>query len=455
MRTDKATRDDWPEPKRVSMNHGSATKMPNPDAEKVWIAEMLKRKRKQTDREIADFKAEMEKDYIAFEQRLRAGGREIENQGAIQPSLDARGVDKRREEPPDYGEEQGSDMEFEEGTFRLVEDSDLSSATNTLDKHPRTTEISSRAVEKRSGTPLKPDSFSPPTFHEREVEFQGLFTPSYLPLLDSSTNNQKNVSSKTPLTISIKPNQLMTPVRDSTTALSSSATLPTSVISSSSSPPIARHFSASLPRERSLNIRRSSSRSDTSIASLRSSLRDPKQPRSPKRVLFSIDNVVVSPSTSPIAQRSSSAPQAQGKGLDNVPQGFERAVAGKSKEGYNIERWDDRGFSTHLQNADAKAASRKGKEHIGGLSYRASEATNAAPLVGGDDFERVGFDDDLFSFDEDMDLGEPGHLEDKGGGDIGSDDEDSGDKEAITSSSPHAGSLPIEIKWPARPDPRK
>lgn len=450
---DKATRDDWPEPKGVSMNHGSTTKMPNFNAERIWIAEMLKRKRKQIDREVADFKAEKEKDYIAFEQRLRAGGRDIDSQGAIRPSLDARDVDKRREEPPDYGEKQGSDMGFKQETFPPVERSDLSSATNPLDQHPRLTEFSSRALEKGSATSFKPDAFTPPTFHEREVEFQGLFTPSYLPLLEGSTDHQNNVPSKPPLTISIEPNQLTTLARDTTSALSSSATLST-FVDSSSSPPIARHFSASLPKEGSLNIRRCSSRSDTSIASLRSSLRDPKQPRSPKRVLFSIDNVVVSPSTSPIAQRSSSVPQAQPKGLDNAPQGSERAVEGKSKEAYNVERWDDRGFSAYPQIADAKPASRTGKQYAGGLSYRPLETLNAAPMVGGDDIERVGYDDDLFSFDEDMDLGEPGHSEVKGG-DIGSDDEDLGDKEVLTSSSPHAGSLPIEIKWPARPDPRK
>lgn len=451
---DKENRDDWPESNEVSMNHGSTTKMANSDAERVWIAEMLKRKRKQTDREIADFKAEKEKDYIAFEQRLRAGGREIDGQGAIRPSLDARDVDKRREEPPDYGEKQGSETAVDEGTFRPRERSDLSSATNPLDQHPRTTEFSSRALEKGSAAPYNAGSSPPPTFHEREVEFQGLFTPSYLPLLDSSTDDPKNMSAKPPLTISIKSHQLTTLVGDFTSTLSSSATLPTSVISSSSSPPTAHHFSASLPREGSLKIRRSSSRSDTSIASLRSSLRDPKQSRSPKRVLFSIDNVVVSPSTSPIAQRSGSASQTQGKGLESAPQDFERAAVGKSKEVYNGERWDDRGFSTYPQNPDAKSASRKGKEYTGGLSYRALEAMNAAPLAGVDDFERVGHDDDLFSFDEDMDLGEPVHSEDKGG-DIGSDDEEFGDKEAITSSSPHAGSLPIEIKWPARHDPRK
>ena len=439
---DKATPDDWPEPKGVNINHGSATKMPCSNADSVWISDMLRRKRKQTDREIADFKAQKEKDYIAFEQRLRVGDR---------PSEDARVDDKRPEEPPNDGGEQGSSMAFNEEIFPPIGRPDLASATNPLDQHPRTTEFSSRTPENGSAAPSKPDSFTPPPFHEREVEFQGLFTPSYLPLLDSSTDQSKHLSSKIPLTISIKPDHLTALARDSTSTLSSSATLPTSVISSSSSPPNGRRFSASLPRERSLNIRRSSSRSDTSIASLRSSLRDPKQPRSPKRVLFSIDNVVVSPSTSPIAHRSSPAPQVRAKGLDSVPQGSERAAIGKRKEGYNDDPWSDRGFSAYLHNA---GDSRRSKEHTTRPTYRGLEAMSVAPLASGDDFERVGYDDDLFSFDEDMDLGEPGHLEDKRG-DIGSDDEDEGDKDVMTSSSPHAGSLPIEIKWPAKPDPRK
>lgn len=427
VRIDKATRDDWSEPKEVSMNHGPATKMPDSNDESVWIADMLKRKKKQTDREIADFKAEKERDYIAFEQRLRAGDREIGGQGAIRPSLDARDIDKRREEPPDYGEQQESDMANEEF---------------------------SRAPEKEPATPSNPDSFTPPIVHEREVEFQGLFTPSYLPLLDSSPDNLRRASSKTPLTISIKPNQLTTLARGSTLTLSSSATLPTSIISSSSSPPNARRISVSLPKEGSLNIRRSTSRSDTSIASLRSSLRDPKQPRSPKHVLFSIDNVVVSPSTSPVAQRSSSAPQAQTQRVDNISKGLDKIIIGKSKESYKVEgEWDDRVYSTNPQTTVAKPVSSKGKELAGGLSFQAFDAMNATSLVGGDDFERVGYDDDLFSFDEDMDLGAPGHTEKKND-DIESDDEDSVDKEVTTSSSPHAGSLPIEIKWPARPDPR-
>lgn len=68
-----------------------------------------------------------------------------------------------------------------------------------------------------------------------------------------------------------------------------------------------------------------------------------------------------------------------------------------------------------------------------------------------DDFESVTYEDDLFTFDEDVRLRVPDDTE-KGGNDFESEDEDGGKAKAITSSSPHAGSLPIEIKWPVRRD---
>ncbi|MCJ1465305.1 hypothetical protein MMC07_003922 [Pseudocyphellaria aurata] len=271
-----------------------------------------------------------------------------------------------------------------------------------------------RDIDKRRGEGFEEFSRAPssPSSHDREAEAQGLF---YIPLLDSP--------------------------RDSTSTLSSSADLPTSIIGSSSSRPNAHGFSVSLPKEGSLALlRSSSSRSDTSIASLRSSLRDPKLPRSPKRVLFSIDNVVVAPSTSPIALRSSSAPQAQMKRVDNIPKGLERLVMGKSKESYKVEGgWDGRVCYTNPQNTDAKPVSSKGKD--------ASDAENANSWGGGDDSKRVGDDDDLFPFDEDMDLGATAHTKKKNS-DVESDDEDSGFKKAYTFGSPNARSSPRDIDGP-------
>lgn len=77
--------------------------------------------------------------------------------------------------------------------------------------------------------------------------------------------------------------------------------------------------------------------------------------------------------------------------------------------------------------------------------------------MGGNGFEhaRGDEDDDLFAFDEDIRYRdkEPQHDDDNGAEEIKDEELENGNEELPTSS-PHAGSLPIEIKWPGRKDPR-
>ena len=73
-----------------------------------------------------------------------------------------------------------------------------------------------------------------------------------------------------------------------------------------------------------------------------------------------------------------------------------------------------------------------------------------SPFLGGDDFERIETEDDLFAFDEDLTIGKSGGEEgDREATITGSDDNEDGD-ESLPAGSPHAGSLPIEIKWPSK-----
>ena len=80
-----------------------------------------------------------------------------------------------------------------------------------------------------------------------------------------------------------------------------------------------------------------------------------------------------------------------------------------------------------------------------------------APFAGGaDDFEHLE-NDDLFIFDEDIGRrSKKKHQEtdpeDEYDDNMGVDEKDS--KDSLTASSPHAGSLPIEIKWPGRREDR-
>lgn len=454
------------------MNPDGTPKVPSADTEGVWIRAILERKRKQTDREIREFTAEKEKDYIAFERRLRAGG-----QYDRPVSFSPKDVANSSKRPHEDRETQGLPGLKEKGDGYTIEGLASLSHANGLHRSPGTSEFS-REVEMGSDgyrdndqqVELKDGGRSMlekvVDLRNREVEFQGLFTPSYLPLLDSSTHGQEITSRKPPLTISVKPDMLTTPMHDSKPVLSSSATLATSTIGSMS-PPATRQFSASVPKEGSLEHRRSSSRSDTSSASLRSSLRDPKQPRSPKRVLFSIDDVVVAPSTSPAFRRTKSSRKLRSFVVSNVSQGFENTAAGTHRDDTYSREQGIRTYFDPLNNNNnpPQIGPVEGREYTSGPSHTSLDIiTSSSPPTTGDDFERVNYDDDLFTFDEDMGLGELEHADGGKAGDagvgFGSDDEDdevSGGKAAVVepSSSPHAGSLPIEIRWPAKPDPRE
>ena len=165
-------------------------------------------------------------------------------------------------------------------------------------------------------------------------------------------------------------------------------------------------------------------------------------PRSPKRVLFSLDNEVVSPSTSPIVQR---AKLEQGAIKASQP----RSLADRRSVSNEFE------WTKALPNGTSLHGSANGNIHDERDSTPLPGFINPSPAIGGDDFESIDADDELFTFDEEIGNGEAEvdsdpEIED----DLGSDnDEQNG--ESLTASSPHAGSLPIEIKWPSRLGPRK
>ena len=154
--------------------------------------------------------------------------------------------------------------------------------------------------------------------HDREIEFQGLFTPRYLPLLEDPNRYSKQKttpsSSPPPETPPDSPNGR----GGSTPPLSSSATLPMTRFSPPRSPLQTAKFSNSAPRPRLKDLRRTSSRSDTSLSSLRSSMKQPRSPRSSKHVLFAIDNNVLSPSSSPVLERSGKIPPISSSGLADM-----------------------------------------------------------------------------------------------------------------------------------------
>ena len=307
--------------------------------------------------------------------------------------------------------------------------------------------------------------------HEREREFQGVITPSYLPLLGGERvpkEKEYEAPTRLPESLALKENkeekaieqertskmaqerdqmklEIAAARRTATLTLSSSAEyqLPAMI-----SPPAtsSRPLSSSVPPEHQndLNQRRSSSRSDLSIDGLRSSIKDPSQPRSPKRVQFSIDNTVVSPSTSPLVSRSSAT-----SASDN-PERFE-VVKGK-REGKSSSNGPLNNGTGSSSSGPILNGSLVGMTSFGSY-FKAKHDNNAlsSTSAGGDDFDVLDNEDDVFTFDEDIGSRPSAQTgeNDKSGmfNDI---EEGAGGEPPLTGSSPHAGSLPIEIKMPSR-----
>lgn len=339
------------------------------DMEARHIVEVLDRKRKQLDAEIARFKAEKEKEYHIFERSLRgiiessgkksdskseshsivgersskqipsrnvlAGrdsmqghssrhqrDREKSKQSVLSRSLqeasgftllsgqnNARAEEhnaSRREDLPahhhveDHSQGQGQVLPSQRPAASRSSESD--SCLSFQGSHMQE-QRPNRKV--RQPTQHRPEDYDPT--HERELEFQGLFTPSYLPLLDSTG---RDIVSITP---NIEP-QLLSPqneshVNTSPDNVKRAATQSTIPAHSTSKHPT-KPLRLSLPTNaRSLDSTTNPPRLSSSIparptslcTSLHSNLRSPtsKKPRSPKRVHFQIDNVVVPPSSTP------------------------------------------------------------------------------------------------------------------------------------------------------------
>ncbi|MCJ1228437.1 hypothetical protein MMC12_005098 [Toensbergia leucococca] len=437
---------DFPQETSALDTHSSPS-----DADSSKLIEALDKRRKLLNQEVDDFKAKKDHEYQTFEHNLR---RAVES-GHGQEDRLQHVHDGTRDRTNDQSEIRGIDQGF----LTIKRPEDAVSIANpdghaAGDSHvlaltkPSTSPFQKSSIHSLARTPL----------HERELEFRGLFTPDYLPLIDPIVQPKLPTSSETSSSSAFKPDNgevesdetLLRHASENSFALSPHSSVPN------------RPLSTSLPHSKPPHQRRSSFRSDTSVTSLRSSLRDPSQPRLPKRVLFSIDDIVVSPSTSPIAQRPSKLRPSH---LHTFPRLLEMPardkVAGSEIKAGNFVSYS--GDNVDKPTLDASNVTRPSAFDAGlsnsTSSRRSVKPTNPSPMtggpiVGGDDFEHVDADDALFTFDEDLDLGE---AEDKGEDDMVEDiesEDDGGNDEMLPVSSPHVGSLPIEIRWPVKHDPR-
>ena len=412
------------------------------------ITEALERKRRQLDQEIAQFKAEKEHDYSVFERTLRDESKENGVRDASR-SQRKRGRSKQKNGATEAGFSQ------KEGANWVQRESGNRNAFHkSLGEDAEDPFAAIRSSPSSASSPGTSSRF-PEALYEREKEFQGVFTPSYLPLVEDTPGNGGRRSNGQPEPPHIHSEDIPAARHSSTAMLSSSAETSHPPMTS---PPLqpARPLSSSVPPEKPLHHRSDSSRSDNSIASLRSSLRDPKQPRSPKRVLFAIDDTLVSPSTSPVAQRSNSRLITKPADSSDVAGGFEKFEVVRNQNGS--------GLAVDKSKTNGAVSPPAGVQVDGWTTSllkfgrtAESKSSKTPPSAGGaDDFEHLD-SDDLFTFDEDMERTGGSKPQETDPGDEYEEDLEANEekgKDSLMGSSPHAGSLPIEIKWPGRREDR-
>ena len=412
------------------------------------IREAIDKKKRQQEKEIEDYKAQKERELKHYEQELIK--ETLEREDDISKNTTDNGEAMSREHQAqspaikDFGEVDG---------FRDTIKSDSS----------RTRDVGS--IETATIESLVASSETPSVNIQDEVrEEKGDVTPRVLPSINAERLEERSI-------------QLDATARDNASYLSSSA-IDKPALPHPSFPDLEslqEPLSSSAPLlddSRSTHYRSDSSASNISITSLRSSMRDPKQPKSPKRVQFSLGNDVVSPSTSPVVTRKSVSRDAGMNGGESVENVLDW---GKKPRRKKKNRRKERGSGTDGEEDLPRGRQVKdGLEDLG-LSERrgfvslvegwtqsipmaiapipASTATMASKTDGFGKNKRID-DDDLFTFDEDLDTGTTKSSTNATSADENLFDEEDDDpsKNQLHGTSPHAGSLPIEIKFPERRD---
>ncbi|KAH0550926.1 hypothetical protein GP486_007708 [Trichoglossum hirsutum] len=264
------------------------------------ICALMEEKRKQLDEEIAAFKAAKDEEFRVFERELREGRDAGENKKKGRGDAETFNAGKKR-----HREGGGGD----------------GYATSSSPSRGRNSPKASDVQQDRYANELKslrthyrPGDQSPQTPpHEHELEFQGLFTPSFMTLLDCG----RHITSTRPAS--------ERPIRPpSSESPPSSPSSPSSHPEQEGSAPLAQPVftKLALPNFNLPHKARSSSfpplppppqqqqqqqqqptliRSDSSTASLHSSIRhsiEGQKPRAQKQVKFKFDDVIVLPTAS-------------------------------------------------------------------------------------------------------------------------------------------------------------
>lgn len=377
-----------------ALNMGSIGAMLSAPFGTARFFDTLHKKRQSLDHEVEEYKALKDEEYRKFEAELRK---------VIQDQVEATAVSSNAglTASPSQADSNGLESRRNSGGR---------SPTGTMLDRLRSEDGVRLQKEEDSKTPSAPVQTTEPVpdtpSHDREIEFQGLFTPKYLPLLEDPNRYSRKKATRSSSPPSDKPAELPNGRPENPTPLSSSATLPTTRFSPFPSSMQSPKFSNSAPRPRLQDLRRLSSGSDTSLTSLRSSLKQPKSPRSAKHVLFSIDNTVLSPSTSPVIHRSGKVPPIPFSGLTDLPTSTGNVPNGNA-ERIQAEQARPRGSVSEATSHFPRSPVRSYHQLV--------EPTVMPSSDGAADFEDVTPNEDaLFSFDEDSNTGDKETTDDDG-----------------------------------------
>ena len=286
---------------------------------------------------------------------------------------------------------------------------------------------------------------------ERELELRALFTPSYLPLLEDNSHRQFLRDRDIPGDKSKHQRH-----HSDTTKLSSSLTTLPSLSNSKSE---AGSLSSSQPRL-GLTERRSSSSPTGTGRTLRSSLRSPDHvPKERKHVLFSIDDKVISPSTSPAATRSNMKKGQKGQRTPPIPFSGLKDFPFPDMSAPAAINMPKKPPSISVSEASkAVPPSTNSPNHFARSYKDLVEPTIMTPPEEVDKEDlKIEESNPMFDLDDRGNGGNAALEYDEVDWDIGGrysrqseEEEGEEDRSAKIAASPHRGSVPIEIRWSGR-----
>lgn len=426
------------------------------DSREMALVEAISRKRQQLDGEIETFRALKDQEFRAFEYRLRhtPGPLDVPKVESSLKFIRARiKMGKTAKEKKGHEREQEFSGLFTPSFLPLMGERNAQEERERLARKPLT-EIAFRDREDYERVRLKKEKGRELTDEEelgvqREEDERVKLEKEWRDGEEESRDEAKRMAAAA---ARLKEEgkeaskEHSNAKRAAQPMLSSSAEYRRSGMASPPATP-ARPLSSSVPPQHALDQRRLSSRSDASMDGLRSSLRNSREPRSPKRVQFSIDDAVVSPSTSPIARRAGKSTAANATVPAMGSKGFERfEVLKGQREGKTSTNGVEGTTSSTANNANSSFDSYA-------QSFDSQPNTTLPSSTSAEEsFDILDNDDDVFSFDEDLSSKENGggtQFDEEEAFDDDDQEPEKGDGQPLTGSSPHAGSLPIEIKWPA------